>query len=123
MRYLTDRKRAAGLGSAKTGTEHHWQQMISSAALVPLMIAFVFTFGVVLGRPYEEVLAYYQNPLPAAVAALTFAVGFLHFRRGAQVMIEDYTGGMTRKALVVGVVCLSYAAAALAILSVARIAF
>ena len=24
MRYLTDRKRAVGLGSAKSGTEHFW---------------------------------------------------------------------------------------------------
>ena len=122
MRYLTDRKRATGLGSAKSGTEHHWQQMITSVALVPLAILFVFTFGAILGRPYPEVIAYYQQPFPAAIAALTFAVGFVHFRRGAQVMIEDYTGGMTRKALVIGLICLSYAAAALAILSIVRIA-
>ena len=33
MRYLTDRKRATGLGSAKTGTAHFWAMKVSSAAL------------------------------------------------------------------------------------------
>ena len=33
MAYLTDRKRAAGLGSAKNGTEHFWNMTVSSYAL------------------------------------------------------------------------------------------
>ncbi|MGB1360444.1 MAG: succinate dehydrogenase, partial [Paracoccaceae bacterium] len=36
MRYLTDRKRATGLGSAKTGTAHFWAMKVSSAALLVL---------------------------------------------------------------------------------------
>ena len=45
MEYSTDRKRVIGLGSAKTGTEHHWHMMISSAALCGLIPMFVLTFG------------------------------------------------------------------------------
>ena len=122
MRYLTDRKRAAGLGSAKTGTEHHWHMMITSVALVPLVIAFIFTFGAALGRPYDEVLAYYQRPFPAIVAGLTFLVGFIHFRGGVQVMIEDYVGGFARKAAIIGAICLSYTLAAVGIFAVIRLA-
>ena len=122
MAYLTDRKRASGLGSAKSGTEHHWKMMVSSVALVPLILAFIFTFGAVLGRPYEEVLAYYQRPVPAAIAALTFLVGFYHFRGGVQTLIEDYVHGFARKATIIGMICLSYTAAALGVLAVLRLA-
>ena len=50
MRYLTDRKRAAGMGSAKTGTAHFWAMKVSSAALLVLVPIFVFTFGPTLVR-------------------------------------------------------------------------
>ena len=122
MAFLTDRKRAAGMGSAKSGTEHHWMMMVTSFALVLLIPAFVFTFGAILGSPYEEVVAYYQRPVPAAIAALTFAVGFFHFRKGVQTLIEDYVHGVARKGLIIGMICLSYAAAALGIISVLRLA-
>ena len=97
MAFLTDRKRAVGMGSAKTGTEHHWQMMVSSVALLLLIPMFVFTFGSILGSSYEEVIAYYQRPFPAVVAALTMLVGFFHFRGGVQTLIEDYVHGFARK--------------------------
>lgn len=122
MAFLTDRKRATGMGSAKTGTEHHWQMMVSSVALLILIPLFVFTFGAILGSTYEEVIAYYQRPFPAVVAILTMAVGFFHFRGGVQTLIEDYVHGFARKALIVGMICLSYAAAAFAIFAIVRIA-
>ena len=122
MAFLTDRKRADGLGSAKTGTEHHWQMMVSSVALLILIPLFIFTFGSILGSPYEEVIAYYQRPFPAVVAALTMAVGFYHFKGGVQVLIEDYVHGFARKALIIGMICLSYAAAAFALYAIVRIA-
>lgn len=122
MAYLTDRKRAAGLGSAKTGTAHHWKMMVTSVALVPLVIAFIFTFGAVLGSPYEEVLAYYQRPLPAIIAALTLLVGFVHFRDGVQALIEDYMHGFARKATLIGMICLCYTAAAIGVFAVVRLA-
>ena len=122
MAFLTDRKRASGMGAAHSGTEHHWQMIVTSVALLILIPAFIFTFGSALGRPYEEVLAYYARPMPSLIAALTFLVGFFHFRKGVQTLIEDYTHGLTRKALIIGMICLSYGAAALGVLSVLRLA-
>ncbi len=49
MNYLTARKRAEGLGSAKSGTHHFWNMTVSSAALLILIPLFVFTFGPMLG--------------------------------------------------------------------------
>ena len=122
MAFITDRKRANGLGSAKSGTEHHWHMTVTSVALVPLIVLFVFTFGAILGAPYEEVIAYYQRPFPAVVALLTMLVGFNHFANGARMTVEDYTGGLTRKALIIGLNCLSYAAAGFAVFAIIRIA-
>ena len=122
MGFITDRKRATGLGSAKTGTEHHWHMMITSVALVPLVIMFILSFGAILGSPYEDVIAYYQRPFPAIIAILTLLVGFNHFANGARSTIEDYTGGLKRKALLIGLICLSYSAAAFAIFAIVRIA-
>jgi succinate dehydrogenase / fumarate reductase membrane anchor subunit len=45
MAFLTDRKRASGLGAAKTGTEHFWGMTISSAALLILVPVFPIHCG------------------------------------------------------------------------------
>jgi succinate dehydrogenase / fumarate reductase membrane anchor subunit len=122
MAFMTDRKRATGLGSAHQGTEHHWRMTVSSVALLILIPLFVFTFGSALGRPYEEVSVYYSRPFPAIVAALTITVGFYHFRGGVQTAIEDYFGGLTRKILIVAFICVSYAALATGLFAIARLA-
>jgi len=122
MTFLTDRKRARGMGSAKTGTQHHWHMTISSVALLVLVPLFVFTFGPMLGRPHAEVVAYFGQPFPAIVAALMLAVGFVHFRHGVQVLIEDYVHGLAGKVLIIAMICLSYGAAATGIFAIAKIA-
>lgn len=122
MPILTDRKRAAGLGSAHSGTHHHWNMIISSVALCGLVPLFIFTFGSALGGTYEEVIAYYQRPFPAIVGILTLLVGMIHFRHGVQTLIEDYVGGTLRKALILAMISLSYTAATVGIFAIARIA-
>ena len=122
MRYLTDRKRAVGMGSAKSGTEHFWAMKVSSAALLLLIPLFVFTFGPMLGEPHADVVAYFARPFPAIVAALTIIVTFKHFKDGVQVLIEDYVHGLAQKRLIVAMICLSYAAAATGLFAIARIA-
>ncbi len=122
MAYLTDRKRATGLGSAKTGTAHFWAMKVSSVGLLILIPLFVFTFGSALGGTYEEILAYYARPFPAIVAALTIAVGFKNFNDGVQTLIEDYVHGMAQKISIIAMTCLSYGAAAVGLFAIARIA-
>lgn len=122
MSFLTDRKRAVGLGSAKTGTGHFWAMKVSSVALLVLVPLFVFMVGPMLGKPHAEVIAYFSRPFPAIVCALTMIVGFKHFADGAQVLIEDYVHGLAQKVLIIGVICLSYAAAATGLFAIARIA-
>jgi len=123
MAFLTDRKRADLFGAAKTGTEHFWSMTVSSTALLFLVPLFVFTFAPMLGEPHDAVIAHFSRPFPAIVAGLTLAVGFLHFKNGVQVLIEDYVHGIMRKVLIIAMICLSYAAAATGLFAIARIAF
>lgn len=122
MAYLTDRKRAMGLGSAKSGTAHHWSMTISSVALLILLPLFVFTFGPALGGTYDEIVAYYAHPFPAIIAALTIAVSFKHFNDGVQTLLEDYVHGTAQKVSIIVMTCISYGAAAIGIFAVARLA-
>lgn len=122
MAYLTDRKRAAGLGSAKTGTDHHWSMMVSSVGLAILIPLFIFTFGKILGAPHAEVVAYFARPFPAIVAALTIVVSMMHFKNGVQTLIEDYVYGTARKISIILMICVSYAIAGTGLFAIARIA-
>lgn len=122
MRYLTDYKRVAGLGSAHSGAHHHWHMQLSSAALLILVPLFIFTFGSALGSGYDEVLAYYSRPVPAVIAGLTLVVGLLHFKSGATVAIEDYSKGLTRQLLVLAVTAFSYVCIALGLFALVKIA-
>lgn len=122
MSYLTDRKRAVGMGSAKSGTEHHWSMTMSSGALLILIPLFVFTFGPMLGASYEEVTAYFNRPFPAVVAGLTIIVTFKHFAGGVQALLEDYVHGLAQKIAIVAMTCVSYAAMAVGLYAIVRLA-
>ena len=122
MAYMTARKRAEGLGSAKSGTEHHWHTQVTSIALLILVPLFVFTFGPALGQRYADVQEIYARPFPAIVAALTLVVSAKHFASGAQSLWLDYTDGVTRKLAIIATTCVAYAAAAAGLFGLARLA-
>ena len=122
MSYMTSMKRARGHGSAREGTKRHWAMTKSSVALIILLPFFLYTFGSTLGSSHEEVLAHFARPFPALVTALMLAVGFMHFKTGIQMVIEDYTDGFTRELLIILTTCLSYGAAAVGLFALAKIA-
>ena len=122
MRYLTDRKRATGMGSAKSGTAHFWAMKVSSVALLILIPLFVFTFGTIVGEDYATVTAYFAHPFPALIAALTLIVGFEHFQSGAQVLIEDYVHGLAQKITIILIKCISYGLMAMGLFVIAKLA-
>ena len=122
MRYLTDRKRATGMGSSKSGTAHFWAMKVSSVALLILIPLFVFTFGTIVGEDYATVTAYFAHPFPALIAALTLIVGFEHFQSGAQVLIEDYVHGLAQKITIILIKCISYGLMAMGLFAIAKLA-
>ena len=122
MRYLTDRKRALAHGAGHAGTEHHWYMQVSAVALAFLLPVWVFLFGRALGQGHEAVLATFARPFPAIVTGLVLFVSMRHFAKGAQMMIEDYARGTTKKALVIAAISLSYVVMATGFYALVRIA-
>ncbi|MCG6904470.1 MAG: succinate dehydrogenase, hydrophobic membrane anchor protein [Rhodobacter sp.] len=122
MRYLTDRKRAEGKGASGTGTEHHWYMSVSAVGLALMVPTFLFIFGRALGSGHDVVLATFAKPFPAILTGLVLVIGLQHFRRGAQMMIEDYARGSTRKILVISVITFSYFLMACGLFALAKIA-
>ncbi|MGR3714957.1 MAG: succinate dehydrogenase, hydrophobic membrane anchor protein [Shimia sp.] len=122
MRYLTDRKRAEGRGAAHAGTEHHWYMQVSSVGLAFIVPAFIFMFGSLLGSSYEEAIAVLSRPFPAILTGLVLVFGLGHFRKGAQMMIEDYTKKSARKVLIILVITMTYGLTAAGLFALAKIA-
>ena len=122
MRYLTDRKRAQGLGSSGRGTQHHWQMLVSSILMVILVPLFIFTFGSAYGGTHEEVLAFFSRPVPAIVTALAMAVIINHVKNEAHEAIEDYVHGTAGKLAIVLTSAFAYTLIATGLFAIARLA-
>lgn len=82
--------RARGLGSAKDGTHHFWMQRVSAAALVLLVLWFVFSIARYTGADFEMTRHWVHAPSVAVALVLFIAVALYHSMLGVQVVIEDY---------------------------------
>tara|TARA_R100001369_G_scaffold52737_1_gene79520 strand:+ start:799 stop:1170 length:372 start_codon:yes stop_codon:yes gene_type:complete len=122
MRYLTARKRAEGKGASGTGTEHFWYMKMSGVGLALIIPVFLVAFGRAVGGTREEVLATFAHPAMALLTGLVIFFGLRHFVGGAQTMIEDYTHGSTRRALIIFTTILSYGLIATGLFALAKIA-
>ncbi|MFY2823650.1 succinate dehydrogenase, hydrophobic membrane anchor protein [Ruegeria sp. MALMAid1280] len=122
MQYLTDRKRAQGLGAGKSGTLTHWRVMIRAMILTVLIPVFIFTFGAGIGGTHEEVVAYFSRPFPALVTALTLVVGLLQLMYEAQEAIEDYVHGVMEKISLAAMWALGYTLMAAGLFALVKLA-
>ncbi|MFD2206775.1 succinate dehydrogenase, hydrophobic membrane anchor protein [Kiloniella antarctica] len=89
--------RARGLGSAKEGVSHWWAQRLTSLALIPLVLWFVFSVALMTGADYHQFIAWVQSPIVAGLLILLISVGLLHSQQGMQVVVEDYVHGEVSK--------------------------
>lgn len=123
MAYLTDRKRARALGSARSGVQHFWEQRISAIALLVLTPLFVFPFAYNVGDGYEAVHAAYAHPVNATIAIAFLLTSFLHFFQGIQVVIEDYVHGRWEIVLLISMRLISALLALIGAFAILKIAF
>ena len=80
-----------GHGSAKSGTEHWWAQRLTSVALVPLCIWFVFALlGMGGDFSHASVAAWIAQPFNAICLILLVITLLYHSQLGMQVVFEDY---------------------------------
>ena len=124
MSYKTDMGRVIGLGSAKEGVHHWWNARITSVALIPLTIAFVWIVGPLIGASHAEVVAAFGSPFKAIAVILFILVTFKHLEEGLQIAIEDYVHGKALlAAMLIGNKLLCWALGLAGIFAVAKMAF
>lgn len=121
MRYITPRKAAQGLGSARSGTQDHWFLTVTSCALVLLTPAFLLVTGQAIGLSQGDLLAYFGRPYPALITALFITVGMMHFIKGTRIMIDDYFQNTARKVAIIVSVVFGWAVIAAALFALARV--
>ena len=112
-----------GLGSAKQGTHHWWNQRLTAGANLLLMLWFVFVLARMPAYDYATAHATFHSAWRAIPLLMLIGSVVYHFRLGLQVVIEDYQHDESR---VVAMVLLNlYAAAifAIAAFSILKIAF
>ena len=89
-RFRTPLKRALGLGSGHSGTEHFWKQRVTAVILAPLAIWFVVTLVSLVGADLETARAIIARPWNAIIFAVFLVTMFWHAKLGLQMVIEDY---------------------------------
>jgi succinate dehydrogenase / fumarate reductase membrane anchor subunit len=78
------------LGSAHSGTDHFWKQRMSSVALVPLTVVFIFIVIGLLRRNHAAAAQILGSPFVAITVMLFVITSVYHMWLGMQVIIEDY---------------------------------
>ena len=106
--------RVRGLGSARSGTKHFWQERLTAVAGVPLTIAFIVIVASVLGRNHAAVVQILGSPVVAVLLLLFIFNSIYHMWLGMQVIVEDYVHDDVRKLSCLMVNTFFCAAAALA---------
>src|SRR3954451_14720462 len=70
--------RVRGLGSAKSGVHHWWGERVTSIALVPLTLWFIFSAIGLLGAPHEAALAWFYSPVTTVLMLCLVLATFHH---------------------------------------------
>ncbi len=113
-----------GLGSAKSGTDHFWQQRLTAIANIPLVIFLVCFCVSMVGADHVEMIDAVSNPLVALMLIFTIISVTWHMRLGMQVVIEDYVHGEGSKVLcLLGNTFFSLAVALTGLFAVLKISF
>ena len=86
----TPLSRVRGRGAAHSGTEHFWRQRLTAVANIPLTIAVIVIFIMLLGRNQAAVAQIVGSPMVAVIMLLFVISVTTHMRIGMQVVIEDY---------------------------------
>jgi len=82
--------RARGLGSARAGSKHWWAQRLTSIALVPLTLWFIWSVLHLTGATQADIADWLSSPVRLALMLALIAATFHHLQLGMQVVIEDY---------------------------------
>ena len=95
--FRTPLGRVRWLGAAHFGTEEAMRLRLTSLALVPLTIAFVWILLTLLAKDYNGARAELSEPLPALLVLMFVLAGVYHMSIGMRSVIADYVHGKGRE--------------------------
>ena len=84
----TPLSRVRFLGSARVGTNEAWLIHLTSLALVPLTISFVWLMLDLLRKDYNGVRAELTHPIPAILLLAFIFAGIVHMELGMRSVIR-----------------------------------
>lgn len=90
MSLATPLSRVRGLGSARQGTQHWWQQRLTAVALAPLSVWFIISLLNANATDHGAMVLWLRAPLNAVLLLIFIIALFHHAQLGVQVVIEDY---------------------------------
>lgn len=82
--------RVLGSGSAKDGTGSWWAERLTSVALVPLTLWFLFSLLLLPSLDFAVIRAWMAVPMSGLLSVLLVAVLTYHAYLGTTVVVEDY---------------------------------
>ena len=116
--------RVRALGSAHHGGGHWLRERLTSAALLLLGIWFVASLVLLPALDHKTVGDWLRSPSGAVPMALFVITAFIHSIDGLKVVVDDYVHDAGNNIFLNGLILFAgIGAAALALFSLARVAF
>ncbi len=111
------------LGSARVGTTDAWVIHLTSLALAPLAVFFVWLMLDLSRKDYNGVRAELARPIPAIVLLAFILAGIVHMELGMRSVIIDYIGGQSRAWALAANTCFAALLAVACVYATLRVAF
>jgi succinate dehydrogenase / fumarate reductase membrane anchor subunit len=119
----TPLSRVRFLGSARMGTTEARLVHLTSVALVPLTLGFVWLMVDLLRKDYNGVRAELTRPVPAILLLAFVFAGIVHMELGMRSVIVDYIGGQSRAWALAANTCFAVLLALACLYATLRVAF
>jgi len=111
------------LGSAHNGAGEAWLMHVTSLALIPLSLYFVYLVLDVLHMDYNGVRATLGRPIPTILMLAFILSGIVHMEVGMRSVIVDYIHGRGRGWALLANTCFSALLALACVYAALRISF
>jgi succinate dehydrogenase / fumarate reductase membrane anchor subunit len=111
------------LGSARMGTSDAWLVHLTSVALAPLTVGFVWLMLDLLHKDYNGVRAELGRPVPVILLLAFILAGVVHMEFGMRSIIVDYISGQSRAWALAANTCFAALVAIACVYATVRIGF
>jgi succinate dehydrogenase / fumarate reductase membrane anchor subunit len=90
MNSQTPLHKVEGMGPSHSGTGHFWHERVTSVALIPLSLWFLYAMLGLAGTSEVTALQFLAHPVNAILMGAFVCFSLWHAYLGLQVVIDDY---------------------------------